>query len=234
MRALAIVHERVAGAGVFGEAIAARGIELQKWLPAEAPDPPAIDGCMAVLAFGGAMHPDQGDRHPWMQAERDLLAKAATAGIPVLGACLGAQILCAALGGEPYRLERPEIGWHEIELTPAAASDPVFGGLPERFCGFQWHSYGCTLPPEAVELARSPACVQGFRAGCAWAIQFHAEVTAADAQAWTADYRSDPDAVAIGLDPQALAAEIDQRIGAWNELGRALCGRFVEWALARA
>ena len=80
-------------------------------------------------------------------------------------------------------------------------------------------------------LARSAVCAQAARFGpLAWSIQFHAEVTERDALKWIADYESDPDAVAIGLDPEALAAETRDRIGAWNEVGRALCARFLELA----
>ena len=236
MRALAIVHQRDAGPGVFAEAIAAREVLLEEWMPTASSAPPCdLSAYGAVLTFGGAMHPDQEREHPWLAAERRLLADAVAAGIPVLGACLGAQVVCAALGGEPHRLPTPEIGWHEVELTDAAASDPVLGFLPRRFVGFQWHSYACTLPDGAVELARSPVCLQAFRAReCAWAIQFHAEVTAADACSWADQYRSDPDAVRIGIDPGALKSEIHDNIAGWNELGREIAGRFVDWAAARA
>src|SRR5262249_27252305 len=80
-------------------------------------------------------------------------------------------------------------------------------------------------------LARSEVCAQAARFGpLAWAIQFHAEVTEADALKWIAEYESDPDAVAIGIDPEALAAETRDKIRAWNGAGRALAPRFLELA----
>jgi hypothetical protein len=82
-----------------------------------------------------------------------------------------------------------------------------------------------------VQLARSDACLQAYRLGdSAWGIQFHAEVTAADAERWIDDYRSDPDAVEIELDPEPLRKQTRVAIGSWNALGRGLCERFVEAA----
>jgi hypothetical protein len=80
-----------------------------------------------------------------------------------------------------------------------------------------------------VILASSPVCAQAYRVGeTAWAIQFHAEVSAADTEKWIDDYASDEDAVRIGVDPDALRVETRERIGEWNKLGRELCGRFLD------
>ena len=137
----------------------------------------------------------------------------------MLGVCLGAELLAEAGGGEVRRAPAPEIGWHTVELTDDAATDPVLGGLPLSFEAFQWHSYEFALPPGATELARSDVCSQAFRLGdSSWGIQFHAEVALADAERWITDYRNDPDAIAIGLDPGALG-ERPARIGTgtrWN------------------
>lgn len=232
MRVLAIVHQRDAGPGVFAQALRARGIELHEWLVPKDAGPPQEPGDYdAVMAFGGAMHADQEHLHPWLADEKRLLAELLEMGMPLMGVCLGAQLLAAAAGAAPRRLSEPEIGWHDVELTPGAARDAVLGTLPPRFEAFQWHSYECPLPDGAVELARSHGCLQAYRVGDgAWGIQFHAEVTAADAEAWTADYRSDPDAVAIGLDPVALREQTAIRIAAWNELGTGVAGRFAEFA----
>ncbi len=84
------------------------------------------------------------------------------------------------------------------------------------------------LPVGATELAASPVCPQAFRLdGPAWGIQFHPEVSRADALHWIEDYRSDPDAVRIGIDPVATRAEAEPRLEAWNDLGRELCRRFL-------
>jgi GMP synthase (glutamine-hydrolysing) len=236
VRLLAIAHQRDAGPGVFAEAATTPGARLDLWWRAESASPPADPfGYDAVMTFGGAMHADQEEAHPWLAEEKALLSELLDAGRPLLGVCLGSQLLAEAAGAAARRAPRPEIGWYEVELSVEAAGDPVMAGLPRRFEAFQWHSYEAPLPSGATALARSPLCLQAYRVGdSAWGIQFHAEVTAADAAAWIRDYQVDEDAVAIGLDPEAFSAETARRIDAWNELGRGLCARFLEVAAGRA
>jgi GMP synthase (glutamine-hydrolysing) len=233
VRVLSIVHQRDAGSGVFGEAAQAAGHELLEWVPAEQPSAP--DAADAALVFGGAMNVGEEEGNPWLAGEKRLLRELLRDGTPLLGVCLGAQLVADAAGAEVRRAALPEIGWHEVELLSEAARDPVLGSLAEPMLAFQWHSYEFTLPPGGVALARSPVCLQAFRVGPkAWGIQFHAEVTGAAVGAWLDGYRNDPDAVRIGIDPEALRAETEQRIEAWNEVGRELCGRFLEAAATPA
>src|SRR5215211_4627428 len=104
MRCLSIVHQRDAGPGVFAEAMAARDVRHDEWHVAETADPPADPfGYDAVMTFGGSMHPDSDSEHAWMGAEKELLRRLFEAGVPLLGACLGHQLLGAALGAMPTR-----------------------------------------------------------------------------------------------------------------------------------
>jgi GMP synthase (glutamine-hydrolysing) len=223
VRALAIVHQRDAGPGVFVDAFRSSGVELDSWLRAEnVKSPLPLAGYDAVLVFGGAMHADHEDRHPWLSEEKELLRDLLARHVPMLGVCLGAQLVAEAAGAPARRASEPEIGWREVEVTADGADDLVIGPLAPRFEAFQWHSYEFPLPPGAVALARSPVCLQAFRLGdAAWGIQFHAEVTLDDAEAWIDDYRSDEDAVRTGLDPEALGRRTRDAIERWNELGRA-------------
>jgi GMP synthase-like glutamine amidotransferase len=232
VRVLAIVHQRDAGPGVFAEAIAERGDELEHWLLPEDDGPPADPlGYDAVFVLGGAMHADQADRHFWLVEEGALLGRLLEARVPLLGLCLGGQLLAAAAGATPRRAARPEIGWQRVELTAEGREDPLLGPLAPGFEAFQWHSYEFGLPPGATALARSEVCLQGARVGeRAWAIQFHPEVSRADAGGWIDDYRSDEDAVRIGVDPVALREETEAKIDAFNQLGRGLCGRWLDLA----
>jgi GMP synthase (glutamine-hydrolysing) len=233
MRALAIVHQPDAGPGVFADEMRARGVELEEWrMSRRGEGPPreiaAYDG---ILTFGGEMHVDQEDKHPWLRFEKDFLAAVVEDGVPLLAVCLGSQLLAEAAEGSARRAGRPEIGWHRVELTEEGENDPLLGPLAPGFEAFQWHSYEAEPPPGAKVLARSPVCVQSFRVGeRAWGIQFHAEVTAADAGKWIDDYRNDEDAVRSGLDPEVLREETRDRIEAWNQLGRELCRRFLDAA----
>jgi GMP synthase (glutamine-hydrolysing) len=230
MRVLAIVHQRDAGPGVFGEAIGAAGAELDEWTLAERPEPPADPlGYDAVFVLGGAVNVDEGERHGWIAEEEALLRELLARDVPLLGLCLGGQLLAGAAGAEPRRASRPEIGWHRVEVAPEGEDDPLLGSLAPAFEAFQWHSYEFPLPPGAVPLAHSDVCLQACRVGeRAWALQFHPEVSRADALHWVEDYEADPDAVRIGIDPAVVGPETEEKIGAFNELGRDLCRRWLE------
>jgi GMP synthase-like glutamine amidotransferase len=232
MRVLAIVHQRDAGPGVFAEAIVEAGGTLDEWTLAERRQPPGDPlGYDAVLVLGGAMNVDEGERHGWIAEEQALLRELLAREVPLLGLCLGGQLLAAAAGAEPRRAARPEIGWHQVEVTSEGEDDPLLGPLAPSSEAFHWHSYEFPLPPAAVALARSEVCLQAARLGKrAWALQFHPEVSRTDALHWVEDYRSDPDAIRIGIDPTVLGPETEEKIGAFNDLGRELCRRWLQTA----
>ena len=231
MKVLGIIHGEEVRAGVFAEVVEARGHGLEEWSLAwnRAPVRP-IDDYGAVLVFGGAMHADQDDHHPWLREETLLIERLLDIPIPVLGVCLGAQLLAKAAQASVGPASEPEIGWFPVELTPAARDDPVFGGLPQRFVAFQWHYYAHALPAGAVELARNRVCTQAFRLGrVAWGIQFHAEVTHGQVEGWIADSGAE----LAGREAE-LRAETAERIEEWNELGRTVCESFLAVAEADA
>jgi GMP synthase (glutamine-hydrolysing) len=232
VRILAIVHQRDAGPGVFGEAIEEAGGELDEWTLSERPEPPADPlGYDAVLVLGGAMNVDEGERHGWIAEEKALLRELISHEVPLLGLCLGGQLVAEAAGAEARRASEPEIGWHQVEVTPEGTADPLLGPLAPSFEAFQWHSYEFPLPPGAVPIARSEVCLQGARIGeRGWALQFHPEVSRADALHWVEDFKSDPDAVRIGVDPSVLVPETEAKIGTFNEMGAELCRRWLQAA----
>lgn len=224
---LAVIHGEKVRAGIFADAIAERGDRLEEWsLAWGTPPPRPLDDYGAVMVFGGAMHADQDEHHPWLREENFLLQRLLGLHTPVLGICLGAQLLAKAAHADVGPCSDPEIGWHEVELTEAAAEDPVLGQFPERFQAFHWHYYTHGLPAGATELARSPLCTQAFRLGeRVWGIQFHAEVTEEQISSWIEE-----DAREVPQGGEALLAETRKRIGQWNELGKRLCGAFLECA----
>jgi GMP synthase (glutamine-hydrolysing) len=221
VRVLSLIHQDDAPTGVFADAVRERGGELLEWNIARAAPPEPADSYDAVFVFGGAMHVDQEERHPWLRDENELLTGLLAAEVPLFGVCLGAQLVAKAAGARVGPAIREEVGWHSVELTSEAADDPVFGGLPERFDAFQWHSYAFELPPGGVPLARNPVGLQAYRIrNAAWGIQFHAEVTREIVEAWLA---SDRDGRRIDLAPME----------GWNRIGRALAGRFLDAAARR-
>ncbi|HEX3803494.1 MAG TPA: type 1 glutamine amidotransferase [Solirubrobacteraceae bacterium] len=235
MRALTIVHEKDAGPGIFNDVLAASAADADTWLVAEEPEPPApAREYDAIFSFGGSVHPDQEQSHPWLKTEKRFLSEALRGGVPLLGVCLGAELIAEVEGTVTRRMSRPEIGWYGVKLTSAGAADPVIGPIGQPFPALEWHSYEVALPSRAAALARSANCLQAFRIGdVAWGIQFHAEVTADDFQHWLDDYASDEDFVEEGIEPDAIAVETEHRIAPWHDLGRGICERFLEVASSR-
>ncbi|NJR65877.1 MAG: type 1 glutamine amidotransferase [Leptolyngbyaceae cyanobacterium CRU_2_3] len=132
-----------------------------------------------IVVLGGAVSAYEADQYPYLRYEFALLEKAIQQGMPVLGICLGSQILAHVLGGRVYRGELGrEAGWCELELTPDGSDDPVLGDLPAQFKVFQSHQDTFDIPPECVHLAQSGKYPnQAFRyREHVWAIQFHPEI----------------------------------------------------------
>jgi GMP synthase (glutamine-hydrolysing) len=228
VRVIAAVHQDDAGPVVFGEVIRGLGHELVEWRPADGPPP---DGFHAALVFGGAMHIDQEEQHPWLRPEQEWIRSLLDAEVPTLGVCLGAELLAHAAGWEVTRLPRSEIGWHEVELTEAGREDPLLSATPPRFPAFQWHSYAADPPEHATLLAVGRGCAQAYRVGeRAWGIQFHAEVDTATIDYWLDDGKDGEDVREVGLDIDAVRERTRREIGGWNALGRNLCGRFLALA----
>jgi GMP synthase-like glutamine amidotransferase len=204
---LALIHDEDAGPGVFTGYDEVASLSLGR--------PPRRDAYDAVMVFGGEANVDQEAEHPWLAEEKAWIGELLERGTPLLGVCLGAQLIAAVAGAEVGPLAEPEVGWHEVECT---------GG--DAILAFEWHRYGFSdAPPDATDLARNAAGCQAFRLGNAWAIQFHAEVDEPTVQGWIRDYG--PEA---GVDAGALAVETAANIAAWNEFGRRLCRRFLATA----
>jgi GMP synthase (glutamine-hydrolysing) len=172
------------------------------------------------------MHADQDEHHPWLREEDLFLQRLLDGHTPVLGICLGAQLLAKAAHAPVFPVEEAEVGWFAVELTEAGADDPVLGRLPRTFEAFQWHYYAHGVPAGAVELARNRVCTQAFRLGDnAWGVQFHPEVTLRQVQGWVEEEKKE-----LQVDADELLAETRDRIEAWNSLGRDLCTGFIDAA----
>lgn len=146
---------------------------------------PHVDGCRGLIVLGGEMNVDDDDRHPWLEAERELLRACLRRSVPVLGICLGAQQLAAAAGGQTYRREIPEIGWLPIEVR---RDSRLFAGLPSTIRALEWHDYSFHAPPGARLIAERSDGEQAFELGdVAWGVQFHPEVSAEMLDLWIAE-----------------------------------------------
>jgi GMP synthase (glutamine-hydrolysing) len=190
--------------------------------------PPRLaPGCAGLVVLGGPMAVYQPERNPWMPGEQVLIRQALDADLPVLGMCLGAQLLAQAAGARVYPGERPkEIGWGRISHTASGQADPVCGTLADASGNsaatvFQWHGDTFDLPPGAVLLASSALYPhQAFRLGrAAYGFQFHFEVTEAIIRDWVQRWQAE--VLREGLDPQAILAGIPHHLSALQERGEA-------------
>jgi GMP synthase (glutamine-hydrolysing) len=142
------------------------------------PIPPDLDDVDGIISCGGPQSATD-DALEWLEPEMELLRAAHEAEMPIVGLCLGCQILARALGGEVGRMEKPEIGWHEVSLTPVGREDPLFAGVAWKSMQPHWHHEHVTaLPPGARLLASSAHCKgQAWSAGLrTYAFQWHVEM----------------------------------------------------------
>ena len=180
---IAVLHNLAdAFTGHAGPALRGAGLRLdERFLRAgdALPELSEVDG---IVALGG----EQTANDPALEPQAALLREAAERGVPVLGVCLGAQLLAHALGGSVARLPRRMVAWAPIEPLPEAADDPVLGSLPAGAMALHWNEDGFEPPPAAVELLRRPGgSGEGFRYGDrAWGVQFHPEVDPANLEGW--------------------------------------------------
>jgi GMP synthase (glutamine-hydrolysing) len=234
MRVVAVHQEPGSSLDSFEAPVRARGHELTAWHAWSEPAPHDLLDAGAVIVLGGMANPDQTGELPWLAHERDLLAELVAAGTPVLGLCLGAQLLASALGAAVRRLPRAEIGWYEITVAPAAADDPLLAALPGRFRAFEWHDYVFEVPEGGTLLAGSQTAPhQAVRlAPNAWALQFHLEVGAGTIARWTAEGAHELREKRV--DRARLEADTATEATAYVEHATAVAGRFLALAEARA
>ena len=163
-------------------------------LHAGATVPADLDDTDGIVATGGNCSAD--DTEPWLAPEMELPARADAAQLPVIGICLGSQVLARALGGEVGKMDGGiELGWHEVALTPVGAEDPLFAGIAWTSMQFHWHQDEVTKMPDGARvLATSQRCqAQAWARGLrTYGFQYHPEVYADTPEAWAARH---PDAL---------------------------------------
>ena len=222
-RVLIVVHQAHSTPGRVGELLEARGAELVRCCPNQGDAlPQSLDGFAAAVVFGGPMSAND-DHLPGIRAELDWLPTAFESGRPLLGICLGAQLMARALGARvaPHPDGLVEIGWHEVR--PTAAGRPHFQA-PTTF--YQWHRETFDLPAGSVHLAENDAFAsQAFHYGNAFGIEFHPEMTSAMIDRWTTSEGGAPQLVLPGSQPRDVQLKAYARYAPSSD---AWLGRFLD------
>lgn len=186
MRVAIVENTRITHHGQVGVALHEAAALIDLWKPwSGQPLPRSVDAD-ALVVFGGEQAATDDHTHPYLPDLARLMADYTAMDRPVLGICLGSQLLARAFGAENQLGVAPEFGWVDVSLTEAGRTDPVLSAVPERFPIFQWHSDTFTLPEGAIRLASSPiAANQAFRIGRAtYGTQFHFEASRSVVRDW--------------------------------------------------
>jgi GMP synthase (glutamine-hydrolysing) len=196
--------------------------------PDACPDAAGYDG---LIVLGGPMNCDQVQRHRHLAHEVECIRTAIRRGRPVLGICLGSQLIARALGAAVTRNPVKEIGWYDVSPTAAGAADPLFRHFGGTEKIFQWHGDTFAIPEGAVHLATSPDCAhQAFRFGDnVYGLQFHLEVDAPMIHRWlhTPVNCRELDDLQGRIDPARIAAETPLHIGRARALGDRVFSEFI-------
>ncbi|HXV22463.1 MAG TPA: type 1 glutamine amidotransferase [Desulfuromonadales bacterium] len=174
-------------AGIYGRHLQDRDIPQRTVHLYAGESLPPLTEVSAFIVLGGYMGVHDEEEYPFLRQLKAFMRRAVEAGTPLLGICLGGQLLAQVLGGEVFSRHRGEKGLQEIHLTSVGQDDPLFAGLPPAFAAFEWHNDSFEVPSAAVHLAASAACPgQAFRYRNAWGVQFHPEVDREIVSAWSA------------------------------------------------
>ncbi len=224
---LVVQHQTFGGAGAFAPALEAAGLALDtRDIEKGARLPETMAGFDGLVVLGGVMGANDDADYPHLIQTRALIREAHQAARPVLGICLGAQLIARALGGRIYAMDAPEFGFVALDATPEAAADALLGGLDPPGRVMEWHRDSFEMPPDGTLLMTGAACRnQAFRTGAAThGFQCHFEITREMVEDWIADSRKAGHDAAYPDFHARIAGELDRYLDAaldFCEIGRA-------------
>lgn len=206
---LILKHVPFEGPGTFREELEKRGLRYREVSLYEEAAPVTLDGCKGLIIMGGPMNVYEEEEYPFLKDEDRLIKEALSMRLPMIGVCLGAQLMAKAAGAKVVKGKKKEIGWYPLYLAEEASDDPVFGDIPREIEVFQWHGDTFDIPKSALRLASSELFPnQAFRIGDnAYAFQFHIEVTEEIIKEWVGLNKEELTSVKDYIDSKKLLAE---------------------------
>lgn len=228
---IVLQHVACEGPGIIEDALSSRGLYTKVIRIHEGQVVPGrIRGASGLVIMGGPMGVYETGRFPHLRAEMKLIEAAMREAIPILGVCLGSQLLAATLGAHVYPGTRKEIGWYDIRVSDAAKADTLFRGTADSFTAFHWHGDVFELPQGAVSLASSKITEhQGFRYGnSAYGLLFHLEVKRSQIDTIVRTFHEE--LLGAGIDSEPILADADAHISQLMEVGSLIFGGWTELA----
>ncbi|MAE63525.1 MAG: hypothetical protein CMJ18_04575 [Phycisphaeraceae bacterium] len=222
MRQVVLQHHPSENAAVLGRFLQAYGHRLHTVRLDEGQALPDLDDVSGLLIMGGPMNVDETGAHPWLEDEQAFIRSAHEAALPMVGICLGAQLIAAALGGEVAAMETPEVGFESVRLGFPGTIDTLLAGVPWQTMQFHLHGQQVTgLPAGATPLAGSAACAnQAFKVGMTtYAFQFHFEWDRDDIERFGRDEL----VTKAGASPESIVAQCADHYDRYRHLGDRLC-----------
>ncbi len=243
MAILVLEHQAGETMGRLGASLADRGQRFeirQIFAGDQIPTVESVNDYDGIIVLGGTMNVDQTTEHPWINDELALIRAAHEAEMPIVGLCLGCQLVAKALGGEVGPIKKDpetnpaglEIGWHEIKMAFPGTVETIYAGLPWRQMQFHWH--GCEvkkLPPGGMPLAGSKTCnIQAFKVGLrTFGFQYHFEVTPEHISKWSAQWADERQAA--GLTPAQLNADTEAYFDNYQRLSTRLADSIADYLM---
>jgi len=228
-RVLVLQHSPPETLGILADVFRERGVapEYVRLFQSE-PVPSRLEGTDGLVILGGPMGVRDRGTYPFLDAEMKLLEEALAARKPILGVCLGSQLLAAALGARVTLGRKKEIGWHHVQLRDAVMSDPLWSGMDRTFTAYHWHGDVFDLPQGAVSLAQSEATQhQAFRLGQnAYGFLFHLEVTENIIREMIRTFSED--LLEQNMDGGWMMEKAQSHLAALHRIGRTVFGRWVD------
>ena len=223
---LILQHADCETPGLIADALSAANLQPRPVRLHRGEPLPALGDCAGLVVMGGPQSVYEQDRFPFLTAELRLLEEALKQKRPILGTCLGSQLLAAALGANVRPGPRKEIGWHELTLSPEAKEDPLLSHAPEHFTPVHWHGDIFDLPAGATRLASSQLTAnQAFRYGSnAYAFLFHMELTDAMLREWVRVFAGELSG--CGIDGQEVLRNAAERFAPVRAIGTEVYRKF--------